>query len=198
MQCCRFASYWRGLQAMRAILGTPQSPPTGTRDGAARPRPPEGLEALVSSCVRDAGGDPVTAALLLEDRIGDHAAMLAELVQPYLADACWKAVQRRLEAVRKPAAASETAPSCPDTSDRLHALADSLLDFRLPSGTLLRDAFRHDVEQAAQWYLGRARSLQRKGKWLAAIAHLVPRAKVVGDVLDERALQALLDSSTLA
>ncbi|MGJ4804449.1 hypothetical protein [Luteimonas sp. SDU82] len=182
---------------MRAILATPQFPPDGPEYIADRTlRPSLTLEGLVASCLRDASGDPVAAALLLEDRIGDHAAMLAELVQPYLADACWKAVQRRLEAVRKPGTASETAPSCPDTSERLHALADSLLDFRLPSGTLLRDAFRHDVEQAAQWYLGRARSLQRKGKWLAAIAPLVPRAKVVGHVLDGHQLQHLLNSAT--
>src|SRR5690606_38024084 len=99
--------------------------------------------------VRDASGDPVAAALLLEDRIMGHTAMLAALVQPYLADACWKAIQSRLNAVRAPVDEQEAAPTCPDTSGRLHALADSLLDFRLPNGTLLRDAFRHDVEEAA-------------------------------------------------
>lgn len=122
--------------------------------------------------------------------------MLATLVQPYLADACWKAVQRRLETVRKPAAESETAPSYPDTSERLHALADSLLDFRLPNGTLLRDAFRRDVEEAAHWYLSRARALQRRGRWLESIAPLVPRAKVVGHVLSEHDLQSLLGQAT--
>ncbi|MGY1408367.1 hypothetical protein ACW5EG_02105 [Luteimonas sp. A611] len=181
---------------MRAILATPQFPPVRPESVADRaPSPRLTLEGLVSSCVRDASGDPVAAALLLEDRIRGHTSMLAALVQPYLADACWKAVKKRLELARgltdEPAV-----QTIPDTSARLHALADSLLDFRLPSGTLLRDAFRHDVEAAANWYLSRARALQRRGKWLEAIAPLVPRAKVVGHILDDRDLRALLDRAT--
>lgn len=178
---------------MRAILGTPQFPPDDQSRAAPRnPRPPATLEGLVASCVRDASGDPVAAALLLEDRIKDHTAMLATLVQPYLADACWKAVQKRLEAARGDSAEQGAAQLGPDTSARLHALADSLLDFRLPSGTLLRDAFRHDVEAAANWYLSRATALRRRGKWLEAIAPLVPRAKVVEQVLSEKELEQLL------
>lgn len=181
---------------MHALLTTPQLLPA---QGAPRPkgaaRGPE-LEQLVSSCVRDAGGDPVAAALLLEDRIKEHSALMVTLVQPYLADACWKAVQKRLDMARGASDEPEIVQQSPDTSARLHALADSLLDFRLPNGVLLRDAFSEDLRAAAHWYLSRAHSFGRRGKWLEAVAVQVPRYRVAGDVLDEQQLQELLDSVT--
>jgi hypothetical protein len=183
---------------VRAILTSFPAASPDARDqsptDAAAPRR-QTLDQLVASCVRDANGDPTSAALLLEDRAKQNRRILAELALPYLADACWKAVRRRLDAVGGSEIDHDDKPPEPDTSPRLHALADSLLDFRLPSGILLRDAFRHDVEEAAHWYLSRARALQRRGQWLEAIAPLVPRATVVGQVLDERSLQAILDRS---
>jgi len=152
------------------------------------------LEDVVTTSIRDAFGDPVVAASLMEARVRDNKTLLAQLVAPYLADACWKAVNRRLEETKVPDQ-DDDPYEAPDTSGRLHALADSLLDFKLPSGILLRDAFAHDLKAAAQWYDSRAHSLAKRGRWLSAVAALVPRGKATGDVISGPALLALLESA---
>ena len=150
------------------------------------------LDSLISGCIRDGNGDPATAALLMQERVRGNKAALAELVQPYLADACLKAVNRRLGAA---IVAPEDPPPNVDTSARLHAMAEVLLDFRLPSGKLLRDGFAQDIRDAASWYLRRAATLGQKGRWLSAIAVKVPRGSTAGDVLSETDLSRLLQEA---
>lgn len=158
------------------------------------PRRPRSLEDLVAACVRDAFGDPATAAQLLQERIQGNRRAFKELTQPLLAGACLQAVSARIRANRPPEDDwSKDEYEEPDTSDRLHALATSLLDFRLPSGTILRDAFVHDVREGAAVYLERARRATKQARWLEAIAARMPRHRTVGDMMDEAALSQLLD-----
>lgn len=152
------------------------------------------LEGLVTTSIRDAFGDPVVAASLMEARVRDNKTLLAQLLAPYLADACWKAVTRRLGETKDPDI-EENPYEAPDTSKRLHALADSLLDFKLPSGILLRDAFSKDLQEAASWYDARAKAFANRSRWLNAVSVLVPRGSTVGDVIDAGTLRTLLDDS---
>lgn len=160
------------------------------------PRRAQSLEELVASCVRDAFGDPATAAQLLQDRIHGHRKALRELTAPLLAQACLQAVSARIKANRPPEDDwSKEEYEEPDTSGRLHALANSLLDFRLPSGTILRDAFVHDVREGAAVYRERANKAGKRANWLESIAARMPRHRTVGDLLDEPTLSQLLDSA---
>lgn len=173
---------------MRAILTSfsPadfQSPSVAPEPNPTRATRKPTLEEVVATSIRDAFGDPVVAASLMEARVRDNKALLAQLVAPYLADACWKAVNRRLEETKVPDM-DDDPYEAPDTSGRLHALAESLLDFKLPSGILLRDAFAQDIRDAAQWYTSRAFALAKRGRWLSAVAALVPRGKTAGDIVD--------------
>lgn len=149
----------------------------------------------MATCVRDAFGDTVTAAQLLQDRIQGNRKALQELTRPLLAGACLQAVSARIRANRPPEDDwSKDEYEEPDTSDRLHALANSLLDFRLPSGTILRDAFVHDVREAAAVYRERANKSVKRAQWLEAIAIRMPRHKTVGDLLDEGTLAELMET----
>lgn len=182
---------------MRAIL-TSFSP--ADFQSAPAPVPPaptarkQTLEDVVTTSIRDAFGDPVVAASLMEARVRDNKTLLAQLAAPYLADACWKAVNRRLEETKVPDQ-DDDPYEAPDTSGRLHALADSLLDFKLPSGILLRDAFAQDLRDAARWYASRADALAKRGRWLSAVAALIPRGKTAGDVLDGTTLSSMMDKA---
>jgi hypothetical protein len=130
----------------------------------------------------------------MEARVRDNKTLLAQLVAPYLADACWKAVNRRLEETRA-SEMDEDPYEAPDTSGRLHALADSLLDFKLPSGILLRDAFSKDLQEAASWYDARANAFAKRGRWLNAVATIVPRGRTAGDVLDTCKLASMFQDA---
>jgi len=152
------------------------------------------LEEVVTTSIREAFGDPVVAASLMEARVRDNKALLAQLVAPYLADACWKAINRRLEETKVPDQ-DDDPYEAPDTSGRLHALADSLLDFKLPSGILLRDAFAQDIREAAQWYSSRANAFAKRGRWLNAVATIVPRGRTAGDVLDTCKLASMFQDA---
>lgn len=172
-----------------------QETPRPAPESQIRGRPPQGLEDLVAACVRDALGDASTAAQLLQDRIQSNRKALRELTQPLLADACLRAVSLRIKANRPPEDDwSNDEYEVADTSGRLLAMADSILDFRLPSGTLLRDAFAHDLEAASHWYLSRSKALKKRGDWLAAIAARVPRGRTAGDVWTGEQLHQLLES----
>ena len=185
---------------MRSILTT-----FTARDFQGQPLPPtdrverpsarnQTLEDLIASCVRDAFGDPATAAHLLQDRIQSNRKALQELTRPLLSSACLQAVSARIRANRPPEDDwSKDEYEEPDTSDRLHALASSLLDFRLPSGTTLRDAFVHDVREGAAVYRKRANKANKRASWLEAIAARMPRHRTVGDLMDEAALSQLFD-----
>ena len=185
---------------MRSILTTTlardfQTQPSPLADpiGRARTRI-QNLEQLVASCVRDAFGDAATAAQLLQERIQGNRQAFKELTQPLLANACLQAVSARIRANRPPEDDwSEDEYEEPDTSGRLHALANSLLDFRLPSGTILRDAFVNDVREGAAVYRERANKATKRASWLEAIAARMPRHRTVGDLLDEGALSQLLE-----
>lgn len=164
---------------MRAILTSFSSVDFQSAPAPVLPAPTvrkQTLEDVVTISIRDAFGDPVVAASLMEARVRDNKTLLAQLVAPYLADACWKAINRRLEETRA-SEMDEDPYEAPDTSGRLHALAESLLDFKLPSGILLRDAFAQDLRDAARWYTSRADALAKHGRWLSAVAVLVPEAK---------------------
>ncbi|QNN77221.1 hypothetical protein IAE60_15025 [Pseudoxanthomonas mexicana] len=187
---------------MRSILTT-----TLARDFQTQPpplvdpigRPPtriQNLEQLVASCVRDAFGDASTAAQLLQDRIHGNRKALKELTAPLLAHACLQAVSARIRANRPPEDDwSKDEHEEPDTSERLFALAKSNLDFRLPSGIILRDAFVHDVRDGAIALRKRAARAAKYAAWLESIAARMPKHRTVGDILDEPTLATLLEES---
>lgn len=184
---------------MRAILASPlpqnlsghaQPLIRATRQS---PQRDQALEDLVASCVRDAFGDAATAAQLLQDRIQGNRKAFKELTQPLLADACFKAVSARIRANRPPEDDWSTDPDDTlDTSGRLHALAQPILDSKLPNGKLIRDAFASDLREAADTYSGRAEVLQHRARWMRAIAAQLPRGLTVEMVFDETALSQVV------
>jgi hypothetical protein len=188
---------------MRSILTTPtaldflgQGPPTI----AVTPQLPvgrQGLEELVASCVRDAFGDAATAAQLLQERVQGNRRAFKELTQPLLANACLQAVSARIRANRPPEDDWNVDEyEEPDTSGRLFALAKSLLDFRLPSGIILRDAFVQDVKEGAGALREKANRAAKRAAWLEAVASRMPRYKTVGDIYSDATLAQLLDEAS--
>lgn len=159
-------------------------------------RRPQSLEDLVASCVRDAFGDPATAAQLLQERIHVNRKAFKELTQPLLAGACLQAVSARIRANRPPEDDwSKDEYEEPDTSERLFALAKSNLNYRLPNGIILRDAFVHDVRHGAEALRGREARAAKYAAWLEAIAGRMPKHRTVGEILDEPTLATLLEES---
>ena len=187
---------------MRAILTNFVPAPEEQAEQAAvvsapevRPQRRQSLEDLVATCVRDAFGDAATAAQLLQERIQSNRKALKELTQPLLADACFKAVSARIRANRPPEDDWSTDPDdALDTSGRLHALAQPILDSKLPNGKLIRDAFASDLREAADTYSGRAEVLQQRARWMRAIAAQLPRGMTVEMALDEAELTRLLSA----
>lgn len=160
------------------------------------PRRPQSLEDLVAACVRDAFGDTATAAQLLQERIQGNRKALQELTRPLLAGACLQAVSARIRANRPPEDDwSQNEYEEPDTSERLFALAKSNLDFRLPSGIILRDAFVHDVRAGALAMQDLANRKLKRAAWLEAIAARMPKHRTVEQVLDEPTLSRLLEEA---
>lgn len=188
---------------MRAILtnfvpesGEAPHEPAFVAAPEAYARRPQTLEDLVTTCVRDAFGDPATAAQLLQDRIHGNRRAFKELTAPLLAHACLQAVSARIKANRSPEDdwnADEYEEL--DTSGRLFALARSLLDFRLPSGIILRDAFVHDVKAAALVFRERSKRATKQAAWLDSIAARLPKHRTVGDVLDGSEVSRLFEES---
>lgn len=187
---------------MRSILSTPTAldfldePPRPTELALRSLAKPQGLEELVASCVRDAFGDAATAAQLLQERVQGNRRALKELTQPLLANACLQAVSARIRANRPPEDDWNVDEyEEPDTSGRLFALARSLLDFRLPCGIILRDAFVQDVKAAALVFRERSKRTTKQAAWLDSIAARLPRHRTVGDVLDGSEVSRLFEES---
>lgn len=185
---------------MRAILTNFVPEPEESTQESVAPeasaRRPQSLEDLVAACVRDAFGDPATAAQLLQERIHVNRKAFKELTQPLLASACLQAVSARIRANRPPEDDwSKDEYEETDTSDRLHALANSLLDFRLPNGTILRDAFVQDVREGAATYRERANKASKRAVWLEAIAARMPRHRTVSEILDEATIFRMFEDS---
>lgn len=188
---------------MRAILTTfVPEPEESTQESAlvaapeAPARRPQSLEDLAAACVRDAFGDPATASQLLQERIQGNRKAFKELTQPLLAGACLQAVSARIRANRPPEDDwNKDEYEEPDTSGRLHALAESLLDFRLPNGTILRDAFVHDVREGAAVYRKRANKANKRASWLEAIAARMQRHRTVSEILDEATIFRMFEDS---
>lgn len=188
---------------MRAILTNFVPEPEETIQEPAFVAPPEAharrrqtLEDLVAACVRDAFGDTATAAQLLQDRVQGNRRALKELTQPLLASACLQAVSARIRANRPPEDDwSQDEYEEPDTSERLFALAKSNLDYRLPNGIILRDAFVQDVRDGAVAMRCREERAAKYAAWLEAIAARMPKHRTVGDMLDEATLAKLLEEA---
>lgn len=188
---------------MRAILTSfVPEPEESTQESVlvsaqeAHARRPQSLEDLVAACVRDAFGDPATAAQLLLERIQGNRKAFKELTQPLLAGACLQAVSARIRANRPPEDDwSKDEHEEPDTSERLFALAKSNLDYRLPNGIILRDAFVQDVRDGAAAMRRREARAAKYAAWLEAIAARMPKHRTVGEILDEPTLATLLEES---
>lgn len=188
---------------MRAILANfvPESGETPNEaafvaDPHARARRPQSLEDLVAACVRDAFGDTATAAQLLQERIQGNRKAFKELTRPLLASACLQAVSARIRANRPPEDDwSREEYEEPDTSERLFALAKSNLDYRLPNGIILRDAFVQDVRDGAAAMRRREARAAKYAAWLEAIAARMPKHRTVGEIFDEPTLATLLEES---
>lgn len=69
----------------------------------------------------------------------------------------------------------------------------ALLDFPLPTpgNKLLREANADEVFEASAWYRGSATNALRHASWLSTVAAKMPKGKVVEDVFDNRALNAI-------
>ena len=148
------------------------------------------LRDLAAQALERASGDPHKAATLLENRIRANDRLQRELLERVISDQCLALVRR----VAPKAPPAERAPRREiDTSARIHALADSLLDFVLPGGLKLRDATPAQLHATARVFEHNAAESRRTARWLDAVAARVPDGRKVGEALDARELQRLKD-----
>ena len=73
-----------------------------------------------------------------------------------------------------------------------------LMNFRLPTGKLLRDATAAEVKEAAMFYFKQGSDMMVKYRWLTAIAKAVPAGEIVGKVLREKQLRTLRTKAEVA
>lgn len=72
-------------------------------------------------------------------------------------------------------------------------IASSLLDMPLSDGTLLRDATRFEVIEAAERYHKLSSTMAHRARWLSAIAERVPDGKRIGDAINDAVAQELFE-----
>lgn len=82
--------------------------------------------------------------------------------------------------------------------ERVKALAhgNALMFFRLPTGSLLGQAKRAEVDEAAQFYSKQATDMAWKGRWLSMVAEKVEGQKTVGKCLTEHDLAKLQEKAS--
>lgn len=147
------------------------------------------VSARAREALRDAD-NAVDAARLLEEWARKDPELWVELTEKYISSACLYEVRRACRKDR--CAVWTTANYSPDgNGDRLRASGEtSLLDFPLPGGKLLRDAYAGDLQIASDFYRKQARDMFSKSAWLTEIAKRIGRKKVA-TVFDNRSLAEL-------
>lgn len=149
---------------------------------------------IVETAAREAleiENDTIKATRLLEDRANADPALFKALTGPYLHQAAYEAVRLRVHAQRR-VAWNSTNYDATGRGERVlaHAVHNSLLDFPLPSGMLLRNAKATDVLDGAKRYREQANDMTHKAVWLDAIAARLGR-RTVGAVFSHEALAQL-------
>ena len=145
------------------------------------------------ACLREAGGDVASAAILLERRVMGDKKLKAARLDPRVADACHQAIA--LE-IRKDRERVWTPPNVDrpgmTQQDRVRILAASnLLTFPLPGGKRLGDATRPEIEDAAEFYRKQSNDMAHKATWLRLVAQSIPDGKRAGAVLTDARLREL-------
>ncbi len=148
--------------------------------------PEENLDAR--SAARDAlreTNNVVEAAKLLEQWASNNQELYRSITEPLLPKVCYEAVRTACHEDRR---SVWTAPNYnkAGNGERVISHAHSLLDFRLPGGTLLRDATKNELLAAAEFYRQQANDMNHKALWLSAIAAKVGRRKVANAFTDSK------------
>lgn len=159
----------------------------------------EPLGAAAKRALVEAGGDVRRAADLLRDRAMEDRAFLDAHFGVLIRDAAYKAVAHCIRADRR-VVWTTPQPTTQERSAQVAALASgtaqTLLDFALPGGKLLRNATRAEVAEAASFYAKQARDMSWKSRWLDHVAQSLPDGKRVADVLSPERLEELRQEIT--
>jgi hypothetical protein len=152
------------------------------------------IQRLAAKVLSDADGDVQSATEALVKVIKKDPQLYRALMDPLVREACYSKVREICRSNRQ--SVWNTSQPTPVTGQQaISALAQAtrsmLLNFPLPGGKALGDATRAEVETASREYLTNGKNMVVKGRWLAAVARLVPRNCVVRQKLTEQKLQSL-------
>ena len=160
--------------------------------------PVEGLWIIAREALDFAKGDEMVAVKLMKARVHRDPMQLDAALDL----ACRTIIintrtdQNRAAWVDRPARVGESAPAPIDLTQRgarMRALIPEhrlLMELRLPNGTVLGEAKKHDLEEAVEWYQKRIDTEAHKVRWFKAIARRIDGRRV-REVLDEPKLRKL-------
>lgn len=153
-----------------------------------------GLRSLARESLEAAGGDTDKATDALIARVTRSKSLFASLTERLVYNACHYAV-RMENGLHRHRVWNSDQTTAQEQKGRVVALArgtaNTLMDFPLPGGTRLADAYKGDVEAASEFYLGQASDMKKKGNWLQLISQHMPKLKTVSEVMDNARLAEL-------
>jgi hypothetical protein len=160
---------------------------------AAPETPAERLREITRACVATSPNAETATTRLLEKVRGD-AELWNALMEPFEHRAAALAVGAMIRDNRRAVwGRAKPATSGADLRAALGNAARALLEYRLPTGTVLRDATAADLARAEAAYRAQADNMAWKARWLARVrAELEAKAPAatVGAALTEAQLRA--------
>jgi hypothetical protein len=149
------------------------------------------VSAVAAQILDGVGGDATKAAQALEDRILKDRDLFRVTMTPLVGRVCAEIVGKVIRDRR--ASISNAVKQADDAiagAAALQATAQSMLDFPLPGGKLLRHATSDDCVDAARAYEKQAQDMAGKSRFLRNVG-LRAGANLVGEVLTEMDLVQL-------
>lgn len=163
--------------------------PRSVSEKASAPTTAESLQhqalAVAAEVLEEVGGDAVKAAEALQARALQDDSLFREVMLPLVPQACAAIVSSVIRTRRRSICNPiKEATDAAAGAAALQATAQSMLDFPLPGGKLLRHASAEDCKSAAQMYERQAMDMAGKSRFLRNVS-LRCGANTVGEVFTE-------------
>jgi len=155
------------------------------------------VESVARECFKACDGDVQASVKKMAARVRADMGLFRELLDEMVESACYSELAKlNRDNNRAIWTAANYDPG--GKGERVKALAsgNALMFFRLPSGPLLGQAKRADVDAAADFYAKQAQDMGWKARWLQMIAKHVEGNKTVAKCLTEQQLAKLKERAT--
>lgn len=152
------------------------------------------LRSEAQAALQNAGGDVTAATEALTARVLKDPDFISIHMSDVVKTACYQAVASVMRSERR-VVWTTPQPTSVERRAQVNALAAggqrTLMDFPLPGGKKLGEAFRPEVAEAATLYGSQARDMAWKSRWLELVAQSLPDGKPVRVALTPERLAEL-------